>query len=339
MKIFEKAFIPTFMLVALVSGLILGSVIPVLLVLVPMVAIPLMMYGFMYVEKIRTNSNEDEVTHVQTQSLAYTQAVGADNVIELSARRPLLHAFASAQDQIEEIQRRDLPNLVETMPSDGSVVQHFTLTDKGQWVYRFHLRSTRAEFNAVGVGTQPKEAFSIAEQVLHKQIREWHAVRNIESSFYMGQENHGLLDSLSATTDRVSPTVLIVEDDVDLAMATQSIFKQLGCKTILSDGKDGASHKMSFKEVDFIVLDWMLGNNVSGDDLVKKSSRIIRAFEDLHSKFQKHHAKVITYSVLDRSKVGLPQSEYFEHVDHWQKPVKYSELATRASELLVANGY
>ena len=136
-----------------------------------------------------------------------------------------------------------------------------------------------------------------------------------------------------------SPTVLIVEDDPDVAMATESIFKQLGCKTILSDGHDGASHKMSFQDVDFIVLDWMLGDNLSADQLVKKSTRIIDAYKDLRSKFHNQHAKVITYSALDRSKVQLPESDYFDHLDHWQKPVNYTELTKRASDLLVANGY
>ena len=108
---------------------------------------------------------------------------------------------------------------------------------------------------------------------------------------------------------------------------------------MISNGHDGAAHKMSFQHVDFIVLDWVLGNNLFGDQLLKGSNRIIDAFKDLRSHFRRQRAKVITYSALDRSQAELPESRYFEHLDHWQKPAQYSDLVTRASKLLAASGY
>lgn len=379
MRHLEKAFLPLFILLATISGLAFGSMVPILFLVIPVMAMPLLMYSYTQMYKYRYRLLTEDEPMIDLAQFS-TQVIGlADdrtfvkysfddsyNIIEDNSTM-------TAQKQIANITTRELPELTDAMPSNGSATQNFTALAANQWVYKFHFKSVAAEFNAIGIGTQPKEAFAVAKQVLQRQIREWHIVRKTDKA-YVGEANTDVLNTLS---DRVAlydatalpetimgavtaennlqttvqsasnymdgakpiPTVLIVEDDVDVAMATESIFKQLGCKTILSDGHDGASHKMSFQDVDFIVLDWMLGDNLFADQLVKKSTRIIDAFKDLRSRFQHQHAKVITYSALDRSKVNLPQTEYFDHLDHWQKPVNYSELTKRASELLVANGY
>ncbi len=136
-----------------------------------------------------------------------------------------------------------------------------------------------------------------------------------------------------------APNVLIIEDDPDVAMATEQVFKQLGCNTTVSDGHDGVSYKMSFQNYDFIVLDWMLGGDLKGDDVVKKSVETIELFNDLRLRFESKHPKIITYSVLSGPQVRLPKNKYFSHLDHWNKPVKYNDLAFKVSKMLTANGY
>ncbi|MBC7753625.1 MAG: hypothetical protein H7Z71_05255 [Moraxellaceae bacterium] len=378
MTYLEKAFLPLFVFIATISGLAFGSMIPILFLVIPVLTMPFLMYSYtqMYKYRYRLLTEDEPVIDLAHFS---TQIIGAEdnrNFIKYSFD----HQYnvidddqLAPQRQITDLTNRELPELTDAMPSNGSATQSFTAVGARQWLYRFHFKSVSAEFNAIGVGTEPKEAFAVAKQVLQRQIREWHIVRQTDEN-YVGEANTELLQNLpdlsqlhvgrdlndhigAATAENnletiveadrslmqqgkvKSPTVLIVEDDPDVAMATESIFKQLGCKTILSDGHDGASHKMSFQDVDFIVLDWMLGDNLSADQLVKKSTRIIDAYKDLRSKFHNQHAKVITYSALDRSKVQLPQSDYFDHLDHWQKPVNYTELTKRASDLLVANGY
>ena len=379
MTYLEKAFLPLFVFIATISGLAFGSMIPILFLVIPVLTMPFLMYSYtqMYKYRYRLLTEDEPVIDLAHFS---TQIIGLEdtrNFIKFSFDDHLKVIENDdqliPQRQITEITNQELPELTDSMPSNGSATQSFTAVGAEQWLYRFHFKSVSAEFNAIGVGHQPKEAFAVAKQVLQRQIREWHIVRQTDQN-YVGEANTELLQNLpdvsqfhqsqpldnhigAATAEgnlqtivqadrnlmesgRVqAPTVLIVEDDPDVALATESIFKQLGCKTILSDGHDGASHKMSFQDVDFIVLDWMLGDNLSADQLVKKSTRIIDAYKDLRSKFHNQHAKVITYSALDRSKVHLPESQYFDHLDHWQKPVNYTELTKRASDLLVANGY
>lgn len=379
MTYLEKAFLPLFVFIATLSGLAFGSMIPILFLVIPVLTMPFLMYSYtqMYKYRYRLLTEDEPIIDLAHFS---TQIIGLEdkrNFIKYSFDDQLNvienDEQMIPQRQITDITNRELPELTDAMPSNGSATQSFTAVGPGQWLYRFHFKSVSAEFNAIGIGHEPKEAFAVAKQVLERQIREWHIVRQTDEN-YVGEANTELLQNLpdisqfhqsqsldnhigAATADGNlqtivqadrslmehgkihAPTVLIVEDDPDVAIATESIFKQLGCKTILSDGHDGASHKMSFHDVDFIVLDWMLGDNLSADQLVKKSTRIIDAYKDLRSKFHNQHAKVITYSALDRSKVQLPESEYFDHLDHWQKPVNYTELTKRASDLLVANGY
>ncbi len=351
MLFLEKAFLPLFILLAAVSGLAFGSMIPVMFLVLPVMIMPLLVYGYTQVYrqnyKMLADDSTLDITPFSTTAIASIendwQASSGDQdsvIIESDASE-------TAKAQIKDITSRQLQELTDAMPSNGSATQHFTAFGADHWIYRFHFKSVCAEFNAVGIGSQPIEAFAVARQVLEKQIREWHVAREKDED-YVGVPNTDILQNLrKKQNSRIAlqpnykhiPTVLIVEDDIDVANATESVFKQLGCKTILSDGHDGASHKMSFQDVDFIVLDWMLGNDLSADELVKKSTRIINAFKDLRSRFQQQHAKVITYSALDKSKIHLPDSEYFDHLDHWKKPVNYTELTRRASDLLVANGY
>jgi len=357
MLFLEKAFLPIFLFVGIVSGLALGSMTPVLFLLMPVMLMPVLIFAYtkMYKQKYRILA-DDSSYDISVFSLAALAAedsaykVTASGLCQALGHQDLIiqqEASAKAQAQIADITVRQLPELIDAMPSNGSATQHFTAFGEDHWIFRFHFKSVSAEFNAVGIGGEPSEAFAVARQVLEKQIREWHSARE-KGLDYLGVANSDIVQNLRQTKSfgktgqlkhKHVPTVLIVEDDLDVATATESIFKQLGCKTILSDGHDGASHKMSFQDVDFFVLDWILGDNMSADELVKKSTRIIDAFRDLRSRFQHQHAKVITYSSLDKSKVHLPSNDYFDHLDHWQKPVPYNELARRASDLLVANGY
>ena len=252
-----------------------------------------------------------------------------------------------AQLEIDRIVSKDLAELVEMMPADGSVVQHFAPMGGNQWIYRFHFKSLTAEFNAIGFGADPVEAFAAAKVTLLKQIDEWHQARE-KKDIYVGHDHSNFFWHLEATarprlTDAKGsarkPTVLIVEDDADIAEVTAATFRKLGCNAIISDGQNDAFHTLSYQDVDFVVLDWMLGEDLSADKLLKRSAEIIGTFKDLRLGFKRQPAKIITYSILDRSEIRLPENEYFEHLDHWQKPVKPGELAARADEILSANGY
>jgi len=223
----------------------------------------------------------------------------------------------------------DVPQLVESMPADGSPKVEFS--QRGEdWLFNFSFVSVSARFSAIGVGRTPFEAFSIAKQVLERQVREWHHARKD------GLSNEVFVAPSSPLTNvRHRPlTALIIDDDVDTAMALESIFRQLGCVTEMITRPELVHRKISSIRADLIVLDWRLGDKLLGGQAVERATRFIETFSDLRTIFEGYRPKVITYSALPYADIHFPETQYFDHVDHWQKPIDFSELAKRSAELV-----
>jgi CheY-like chemotaxis protein len=330
-----------------------GAVIlfPLLLFVVPFLLVPVLIHRFIVFHKIKYRALEDgdregsDVVTAQVIDLESWKKYKEDQSFPMSSVDPAVAAMARAQ--INEINARELQEITDLLPSTSATTQYFTEVDVDKWVYSFHSYGLNAEFNAVTYGHDPAEAFAMAKAIIMQQIREWHVARE-KGEPYVGQANEDLLKdiralgkstkpSLFSRPSKHVPSVLIVEDDPEVAAATEAVFKQLGCETTISNGHDGVPYKMSFQNYDFIVLDWMLGDDLVGNQLVEKSVKIIDLFNDLKARFEHNRPKVITYSVLDRPQVQLPTNNYFYHLDHWRKPTRYSDLAVKASELISAN--
>lgn len=325
---------------------------PLLLFVVPFLLIPVLIHRFIVFHKVKYRALEEEealsgneVVTAQVIDLESWKKYKEDQSFPMSSVDPAVAAMARAQ--INEINSHELQELTDLLPSTSATTQYFTEVDIDKWVYSFHSYGLNAEFNAVTYGHDPAEAFAMAKAIIMQQIREWHVARD-KGEPYVGRANEDLLKdiralgkskkpSLFARHSKHVPSVLIVEDDPEVAAATEAVFKQLGCETTISNGHDGVPYKMSFQNFDFIVLDWMLGDDLVGNQLVEKSVKIIDLFNDLKARFEQHRPKVITYSVLDRPQVQLPTNNYFYHLDHWRKPTRYSDLAVKASELISAN--
>ena len=128
--------------------------------------------------------------------------------------------------------------------------------------------------------------------------------------------------------------VLIVDDDVDAAVLVDSIFHECGCNTVHAlDGQE-AQRLISAGKIDLIILDWHLGENLTADQVIARTSVFIHKFDSLENKFKNHKPKIISYSSEPSTVIRLPESQYFEHIGHWQKPMKRPELIHRAITLL-----
>ena len=321
---------------------------PLLFFALPIVMVLVLVHRYLVFHKIRYHALEveDEANEVFSAQVIDLEGwkkyrVPYDNH---------LTAAISVEDQaqIDDIQSRQLQEITDSIPDGAATTEFFTQVEPRRWVYTFHSYSFKAEFNSITYGHDPQEAFSMGRAILMQQIREWHIKREKDED-YVGLANPDTLSDVEHFADsdgsdigvivKHKPAVLIIEDDAEVALATEQIFKQLGCETTISDGHDGTQYRMSFQNYDFIVLDWMLGDNLLGDQIVQNSVNVIDLFTDLRSRFEKHQPKIITYSVLDRPQVQLPKNDYFYHLDHWHKPAKYSDLAVKASEMLAASGY
>jgi CheY-like chemotaxis protein len=246
---------------------------------------------------------------------------------------------ASRDREIDILQTTQVPELLEGLPYNSSHHADFGVED-GKWAFRFKLNSPRARFSAGGLGDSPTEAFLIAKQVIQKQIREWHEAR-VKNLAYDAATNEDLLLKITAAAKEAlrPPTVMIVDDDIDVAASLELIFRQLGCETTMITNPNDLHRKISMGDSDFIVLDWMLSERIQADQVVEKAARVIDSFSDLKEKFQHTQPKIITHSVLGKGAIHMPNTGYFKHLDHWQKPISHYELTTRTSELLTAAGY
>lgn len=362
----ELFFISLILLGAAFSGLGVAFLAPVFALLLPLLTIPVFAFGWIRYRRERAARAPAQANGVKgvaraedfkdggaltlgSKSAERSRMEVEPNLKEILLSETRLKNVSSlAQAQIQEINTRDLPKLLESLPADGSVHQDYNVLNGVEWVFQFHFKSVAAEFHAVGLGRTPRAAFEMAKGVVLMQVREWHRAR-AKNQPYVGQMND--LTQLSVREQSAifslksinyagrKPTVLIVEDDLDMAEQTAAVFRKLGCNTLISNGRDGAPQKMSFDNVDFIVLDWVLGQDLYGDQLLNRSERIINAFRDLQNRFKVKSAKIITFSAMNRTDIQVPASRYFEHVDHWQKPVPMKDLERRAERLLNANGF
>lgn len=164
-----------------------------------------------------------------------------------------------------------------------------------------------------------------------------HVVHNETSDLsYSGRRR---LSVVEATEPKVAPRVFIVEDDADTANAISAAFSALGCSTTVSKEADSAALGLVRDQPDFVVLDWMLGHNMFGDQVVADSERKIEVDPRLEDYFSNCKTKIVTFSSLEKENIQLPKMQYFEHWDHWQKPMKFRDMTLSAGQLLAANGF
>lgn len=235
------------------------------------------------------------------------------------------------QTQIRDITDFEIPELLERLPVNGYYEDKFTEVG-GKWEFRFTFASPAAHFIAHGSGATPAEAFMIAKHVLLRQVHEWHKVREFDLEYNSDVVENGTIENLP-------PVVMIVDDDVDTALATELMFKQLGCRTHVVCEPADMHRKISFEAPDLIILDWNLDRGLHGDDVVERAGRLIDAFSDLRARFGSAPPKVVTHSVVDMEQIEVPRSDYFLHLDHWQKPLKHEELVALGANALNACGF
>jgi CheY-like chemotaxis protein len=128
--------------------------------------------------------------------------------------------------------------------------------------------------------------------------------------------------------------VLIVDDDVDSAILVESIFRQFGCETTYALDSVEAKKQIISGKADIIILDWVLNEKTRADQVLLQSIKFIEKFNSLKKHLQNHKIKIISYSSLNENELELPKSLYFEHFDHWQKPIGRTDLIHKTSALM-----
>jgi CheY-like chemotaxis protein len=224
------------------------------------------------------------------------------------------------QTHIQFLESAELKELVDKLPSDSWYHNAFSLEDD-LWRFEFDCNFVAGSFHATGLGRTPNEAFAVAKQLIVQQLDKWHRTR-----------------FLNLNIPNPPPKVLIVDDDVDLALAMQTALTELGYQVEVANRYENLHHKIAEGNADIIFLDWKLNNDVTAGQVMEKTNMLIDTFSDLRHKFEIQQPRIVTYSSLDCTQTLLPPSgqRYFRHVDHWQKPMPFRETIERASGLLAA---
>jgi CheY-like chemotaxis protein len=139
-----------------------------------------------------------------------------------------------------------------------------------------------------------------------------------------------LIDSKNAFIMSRPARILIVEDDLDMAAAAKMAFDQLGCVTSVATNVSQARKMLRENSTDIIIMDWMLQNNINTGDIIEElcDARLMNK-RDVR-------AKVVTCSNLGVEQINFPETEQYDYLDHWQKPISFSDFKNRSSELVAA---
>lgn len=297
-------FVPLFMFSSFTFGLGAYLALPLLAGVVALIALPLSFYC------LARQASASEMIEPTIESVVHS----GHSLYDVERVK------TSGDLEIEQICGLQIPELLERLPYNSNHEETFT-QERGQWRFTLHSHSAEKDFYASSLGATPSEAFEISKRQINHQLSDWHKIR--------------FLKPISHRT----PRVLIVDDDTDLALAMQTALVQLGCETEIVTRHQDLHRKLSFDRADYIFLDWMLNDRMTADKVIEKASRLIGSFSELREKFIGNKPRVVTYSVLDRNETLLPASgeKYFEHLDHWQKPMGLSEIVERATTLLAVH--
>lgn len=228
-------------------------------------------------------------------------------------------------DSLQHIQASAIPELLEMLPCDCYHTADFS-HEGGLWRFDFKCNSLHGTFHVSEVRKTPEEAFMAAKASLIAQIEQWHETR------------FGHVPQTPATTftNPTDPRILVIDDDEDLALATYVAFEKLGWRADVAVKHEGLHRKIAAGDADYIILDWNLNDRMTADRVFEKAIRLIDAFSDLRSRFVGHRPRIVTYSVSEREKIKLPEEsvKYFQHLDHWLKPLPFPEMVARADQLM-----
>ena len=125
--------------------------------------------------------------------------------------------------------------------------------------------------------------------------------------------------------------VLIVDDDADSALLIESVFAHLGCQTECTLNPAEAKKRICSQKADVIILDWVLDECTDAKKITDHCQQI---FDKFGSQRAGRKPVIVTYSGLRESEIDLLKSPYFDHLEHWQKPISHQELLRRSLVLL-----
>ncbi len=107
----------------------------------------------------------------------------------------------------------------------------------------------------------------------------------------------------------------------------EATFRELGCEVEFAFDIHAAQHKISSGRADIIILDWMLNSPCECRSYTRAGYSFVGKIQAPASSFANYYP----FQRLDAAQVRLPESLFYTHADHWQKPLRRQDLARKTS--------
>ena len=226
-----------------------------------------------------------------------------------------------AQKMISE----KVDRLLSKSPSDSSEKTQFE--KRGDlFLGEVRFQSSHGDISARGFGKNLNRMIENVTRSLDRQIQKWRTFRET------------LMDNPSAKSEVAQnfqkKSILIVDDDRDSVLLLEQGLKKMGCKVkFVSDSKQ-ASAALANEYFDLIILDWMMPDMNGGETLAHADKLIASDSLVNRRKLQKEIPVVICSANKVEQLENLPDSEYFNYVDFWQKPVSLKNVVEHTTKIL-----
>ncbi|MEC9282408.1 MAG: response regulator, partial [Bdellovibrionota bacterium] len=126
--------------------------------------------------------------------------------------------------------------------------------------------------------------------------------------------------------------VLLIDDSMRAISTLNKVFSDLGCNTFVSFDGYAAINSLLQTEVDLMILDMMM-DGLDGSSTLEKADELLRRIREAEGNYldtAKNRIPVVIYTGMDSRNILIKQTEYFQLVDVWQKPISYSKLFSKA---------
>jgi CheY-like chemotaxis protein len=123
--------------------------------------------------------------------------------------------------------------------------------------------------------------------------------------------------------------VLIIDDDIDSAVVTASAFTTAGWQTDVATTPARALDYLSYGSPSLVILDWVLSPALNGGDLLQNAILALSTRE----KSRAEPVPVVSLSSSPPQTINFDDSEYFKHMEYWQKPIQLNDMVSAAGRL------
>ena len=152
----------------------------------------------------------------------------------------------------------------------------------------------------------------------------------------LGFEHHAVKKYEEELSKKDLKKVLLIDDSMRAISTLNKIFNNLGCNTFVSFDGYAAINSLMQTDVDLIILDMMMDGLDGSSTLEKADELLLRLHEDdEYLDLENSKIPVVIYSGLESRNIHVKETNYFRLIDVWQKPISYSQLFSKAENILM----